>query len=525
MKNYKTFFLLVLSATGANLLGVVYNMVVIRRLMLGLLIESSIEFQKYMTANYRLSLIYNIIVFPLIIFFFWHYFKPVQMLMNRKTGDHETVNTRLARKRAINFPLAIGLLAAVPWLLSVPVMASLLYFIEHIRPRIFYLLNLPLVGIVSAIATYLILDALFRIHIAPVIFPHGRLRTVPGAIHISLLSKMILLAVAICLIPIVSNFGFIQAARMQIKFGIDSSLIMQDLYHNTRFLMLVFIVAGLTLAWFFARSFSRPLIEMEKMAYRIEHEDYSSSVRIVSNDEVGVLGDSMNAMIRGLRDRARILAEFGRMVDPDVRDYILSDASRITGRKKEVIILFSDIRSFTSISERLPPETIFRLLNLHFTNLTANISKHGGHVDKFIGDAIMAVFGLFDDDPLDLHARRALDACLEIRAGMESFNISAKEEKSQALRIGMGLHAGEVLAGQIGSKNRHEYTIIGDPVNVAARIESACKEFEVDLLVSDEVFRLCASGSVSAGSMKINIEGRSEPLVVHRVRSESAQIP
>ena len=155
---------------------------------------------------------------------------------------------------------------------------------------------------------------------------------------------------------------------------------------------------------------------------------------------------------------------------------------RSGGETLEVTVMFCDIRGFTTLSEKMAPEKIVALLNEYFTGLEKCVARHGGVINKYIGDAIMVLFGA--PIPSATHASDALAAALEMRETLSGMNKGWKERGLPEIRFGIGLHSGPVLAGNIGAANRMEYTVIGDTVNTASRIEGLCKTCQTDLLLS-----------------------------------------
>ena len=187
------------------------------------------------------------------------------------------------------------------------------------------------------------------------------------------------------------------------------------------------------------------------------------------------------------QERRRLRATFDGFVSPAVLDEILSGRLRpsLGGERREVCVLFSDIRGFTTLSEGLPPETVTALLNRYFELMTAAIHRHGGTLDKFIGDGIMAFFGA--PKALDHPCDDALRTAQDMIAALEAFNEEQAREGRAPIAIGVGLHYGPAIVGYIGSLERHEYSAIGDTVNVASRIEGLTKEAGFPVLLSEAV--------------------------------------
>jgi adenylate cyclase len=166
-----------------------------------------------------------------------------------------------------------------------------------------------------------------------------------------------------------------------------------------------------------------------------------------------------------------------------VRDHLLNGNIKLGGEIRIATILFCDLRGFTSLSEQLSPIQIVEMLNTHFETMSKCIEEEGGLINKFIGDAIMAIYNV----PVarQNHAERAFISARRMLESLELMNSGFQKRGLPELKIGIGLHTGEVLAGNIGSSSRLEYTVIGDTVNVASRIESLCKETKRSLLVSE----------------------------------------
>jgi adenylate cyclase len=176
---------------------------------------------------------------------------------------------------------------------------------------------------------------------------------------------------------------------------------------------------------------------------------------------------------------------FHRFTPQDVVEDILRRGVSARGERREATILFADLVGFTSMSEAMEPETVVRVLNGYFQAMTTAISEHRGHVGKFIGDGILAFFGVPEPNPWQ--RQDGVRAALAMREALIRYNEELAREGLPALKVGIGLHVGPVVAGVIGSSELIEYTAIGDVVNTASRIEGLCRKFAADILVSDAV--------------------------------------
>jgi adenylate cyclase len=218
---------------------------------------------------------------------------------------------------------------------------------------------------------------------------------------------------------------------------------------------------------------------------------------------------ALHGYLHERRERLKAVDFFGRFVNPHVvRDLLERGGFPKSGQMRQITVLFSDIRGFTSLSETRPPEEIVALLNRYFGRQVEVIFRHGGCLDKFIGDAIMAFWGAPLDDPQ--HARHAVTAALEMSEALEAFRRELGEAGA-AFDVGIGLNSGPAVVGLIGSENKREYTAIGDTVNLASRIEGLTKGV-ARILVSQETMRLTEGVFQFADRGSFPVKGREQPV-------------
>jgi adenylate cyclase len=233
---------------------------------------------------------------------------------------------------------------------------------------------------------------------------------------------------------------------------------------------------------------------------------------------VGGLATTARTLIRKVRDEERdksqINSLFGQYVSPEVREKLVRDRTGLVGERKVVAVLFADLRGFTTFSENAKPAEVVERLNQYFDRMVTVITSHGGTVDKFIGDAVMAVFGGLI--PLANPATSALDAAIAMRAALVTLNREWAEKGLLPLDCGIGISYGEVLQGPIGSAHRKEFTVIGDIVNTAARLETATKELMTPVLLSDAFAAAlpAASRSTLTPLGKLKLKGKEVPVTV-----------
>jgi adenylate cyclase len=226
-------------------------------------------------------------------------------------------------------------------------------------------------------------------------------------------------------------------------------------------------------------------LQLAEGARRIGEGDYTHRVKMNQEDEMGLLAASFNHMSEGLAERDQVRDLLGKVVSPAVATELLGKGVALGGEEREVTVLFSDLRNFTAMSETLSPREMLEILNLYFTRMSAIVEKHGGIVDKYVGDAMMALFGapLVNPDDADNAMATALDMC----AALDELNRQWRIEGRPIIGIGIGIHTDVVVAGNMGSKTRLNYTVIGDGVNLASRLEGLTKmpEYETRIIVSN----------------------------------------
>jgi adenylate cyclase len=244
--------------------------------------------------------------------------------------------------------------------------------------------------------------------------------------------------------------------------------------------------------------------------------------QIERGDELGFIAKSFNEMIDGLEERELIRDTFGRFVSHEVAEAVLTGRVPLQGERRDVSILFQDIRGFTSLSERLDPAVMLGLLNQFFTEVVAAVEAEGGVVKQFLGDGVMALFGA--PQPYPDHAERAVRAALGIVERLKGLNETLQEQDIGAIEIGVGIHTGAVVAGLIGPDNRIEYGVVGDAVNLAARVEALTREMQATILVSRDIAAQLGPGFNLGQTASMLVKGKSQPVEVVEVLSLCQQV-
>ncbi len=221
-------------------------------------------------------------------------------------------------------------------------------------------------------------------------------------------------------------------------------------------------------------------------------------------------------LIEDISTEKRVKATMARYMDPALADQLLESGAEILGGQSHVAtVLFSDIRSFTTLTEELGAQATVSLLNEYFTLMVECISGEEGMLDKFIGDAIMAIFGL--PLPRDDHEDRAVRAAIAMLRALETYNRQRMEQGRKPIRMGVGINTDTIVSGNIGSPRRMDYTVIGDGVNLASRLEGACKQYGAAILVSDLTFRSLRGTYRTREVDLVVVKGKTEPVAVHEV--------
>jgi adenylate cyclase len=286
------------------------------------------------------------------------------------------------------------------------------------------------------------------------------------------------------------------------------------------FLTCIVLLIAIVFIWFFSKTISMPLQSLTAASAKIAAGDYELSLEAKTHDEIGVLTDSFVSMSRGLAERERLKTTFGRFTNKAVVERALSDDLTLGGETKTATIFFADIRSFTALSEKLEPREVVEFLNDYMTRMVACVEQTGGVVDKFIGDAIMGVWG--GSSSAGSPAQDALSCvrtALLMRAALIGFNQDRAAEKQKRIRIGCGINTGAVVAGQIGSSNRMEYTVIGDAVNLASRTESLNKPLGTDILITENTWKLVKEKIVAQEMPAVHVKGKRKPVRLFAVIS------
>lgn len=292
-----------------------------------------------------------------------------------------------------------------------------------------------------------------------------------------------------------------------------------------RFLILVLVVMGVSLvvARLLSAYVEEPLLALTEAAEKIQQGDLSVESPVSGQDELGRLSREFNDMLRGLRERERIKQVFGQYVTNQVSDKILKGEVNVDGERRTATVLFSDIRDFTAMAEKMPPAEVVTFLNNYFTEMVDAVFQEQGFLDKFIGDGLMAVFNALGDSPD--HAQRAVRTALRMRALVAKINGERAVHGKAPISIGVGIHTDDIILGNVGSLKRLQYTAIGDGVNTSSRVEALNKEFGTTILVTEATYTLVQDAFNCRLMPDAVVKGKSAAVKVYEIVSAKESSP
>jgi class 3 adenylate cyclase len=290
---------------------------------------------------------------------------------------------------------------------------------------------------------------------------------------------------------------------------------LEDLGVSVLAAVVVAFTLSLELTVLVSRSVLGPVRDLIEATERVRAGDLSASVPVTSGDELGALAIGFNSMMHGLAERQALHEAFGSYVDPQLAARVLAEGERIPGEEVDVTVAFIDLRDFTSFAERAEAREVVAFVNEFLELAVPTLTRHGGHVNKFVGDGVLGVFGA--PVHLDDHADRALAAASELADAVE-------RRFGERLGIGVGINSGRVLAGTIGGGGKLEFTVIGDPVNVAARVEEMTRQTGDVVLLTEATRCLLSAEPELEPRGTIRLKGRSEPVPVFALVASPVRI-
>jgi adenylate cyclase len=294
---------------------------------------------------------------------------------------------------------------------------------------------------------------------------------------------------------------------------------------------LLAIVLGVYVSWMISRNIARPILELLKTTKAVQGGDLTGHAGKLPEDEIGELGTGFNSMVGELRRKQDLQRAIGSYIDPRIVEKVILPGrpEDVAGQKRVMTILFTDMVGFTTIGENLTPSGLVNVINRYLTLMTECVHAENGIVDKFIGDAVMAYWGppfVPEEEQAAAACRTALrqiEAMTRFRAELPELMGMRKNLPHIDIRIGMA--TGDVVVGNIGSNNARSYTVIGDVVNLASRLESTNKLYGTHILMSDETKQMAERLIETREIDLIAVKGKSEPVRVYELISLQGQLP
>jgi len=304
------------------------------------------------------------------------------------------------------------------------------------------------------------------------------------------------------------------------------SAVLEPIVHFRQYYMIAGIIALIVILLLIrltTRSVARSIGEISTAASAVQAGDYGVELPEDRSDEIGQLSRSFNKMVEGLKQRDLIEQTFGRYVDKNVAAELMSrpEALRLGGEKRTVTIMMSDLRDFTGISEKLPPERVIKMLNRYFSRMIAVIEKYKGIIVDFYGDSILVFFDGVDTD-IRRRAEDAVHCGLEMQRRLEGFAQENVERGLPILTMGVGIHTGDVIVGNIGTETRAKYGIVGADVNLTDRIQYAAGAGKV--VISEQTYQLISDKLNVANKFRVclkGVEGQKKLYEIESVQESS----
>lgn len=308
-----------------------------------------------------------------------------------------------------------------------------------------------------------------------------------------------------------------------VKLGISSAEIDEARNETIKLIGLItllFIGLGVIISVMFSSFLTRQLKLLMSGLKKVSDGDLNVSVERITSDELGILTDTFNEMVVNIREKEMIKMAFTRYVSKQVAEKVFENPdaflNKLKGERIEVSVMFADIMGFTPMSERLSPEDVVSILNTYLSEMTDSVFKFEGTLDKFIGDCVMAVFGapIILDNP----STNAVRAAIDIQKSVNKLNIKRRSEGLGEIKIGIGINTGIAVVGNIGSSQRLDYTVIGDNVNLASRLQAVANSMNIPIIVSQNVVMHLDNDIEYRQLEPVKVKGKKNPVDIYSIK-------
>jgi adenylate cyclase len=425
-----------------------------------------------------------------------------------RAGESPADMPDVARREVLNYPAFSALTSLTMWTLAAVFFG---YFPDGGLEGFVRIVGVG--GVLTTALVYFGIDALWR-PIVPVFIPDGQVSHTK-AFRIPVFGRMMFVFVLAGLYPTVllaiSTFfharSIIDAPNPQV--------VLNNMILAMVFVLVTSLTVGVALTFLIAHSVVSPLNSLQNEMSRVKQNDLNAHVRVLANDELGYVSERFNEMVDGLRHGELLRNLLNLYVSPEVAREALEHGTHLGGQLIECTVLFSDIRGFTALTEELPANELITLLNQYMSQMVDVIVANGGMVNKFGGDSLLAVFGTPLNPSAD-HAGKAINAAREMHQALKNFNSQQLVSGSVELHFGIGIATGDVVAGNIGGAERIEYTVIGDTVNLASRLQDLTKEIGQEILVHESTY--------AAATKTQKVAATRMPPAVVRGKSETVNV-
>jgi adenylate cyclase len=430
------------------------------------------------------------------------------------------------KKKAIQLPAYLAIFSLLIWVLAgfifgliEPVITQLLFGVAPpslVRCLLRFFGIVVIGGSVTTIFIYFTLEKHWR-EVLPKFFPEGNLNQVKDAFKLHVQYRLLAAFVAISLVPLplLGIVAYLKAQMLHHADALTRTALLSDLSLEIIVITIICVAFSILLSVFVSKSVSRPLHRIEAAMKSVAQGNLDVQVEIESNDEIGSVAEGFNLMLKGLKASEAIKESFGKYVSREIRDEILAGRISLDGEMTRATLLFSDLRNFTPFVESTHPKQVVSIMNQYFTQMSEAIKANRGLVLQYVGDEIEAVFGTpvsYSD-----HTDRAIMAALEMRQRLKLLNQSFVQSGFKPFSHGIGIHTGAVLAGNIGSKDRISYALVGDTVNSASRIQGLTKEYACDIILSQTTHDLLAGHFRTEQLSDVKVKGKQEKLLIYKL--------
>jgi len=461
---------------------------------------------KRVSENWIVNFVSMVLPFPLIAAAAILYSVPyIRAFWNGKPAAEAG---RRPSRLLVSAPAVVGILSFAGWIFGIPAYLLSGPLLLGALPFEYYAGNLVEVAVLSGasfVVTYYLAETILRSVLVPRLFKENEVLEIRASMSPGIGTRLVVFALSIGVAP-----SLLFAATILVLNDGGKNAAGRDLAPTLASALAAFAVILVLVTWLKSRSIEAPLVELRDAAVRLGSGDFRTRITVSSDDEIGTVAGAFNDMAKGLEERERMRSIFGRVVDPRVRDHLLTLDKEGGGRLQEATVVFLDLAGFTGISEALSPDRVVALLDIWFEVVTVSVEREGGLVNKFIGDGVLAVFGV--PGSVGDHAARALWSIDALKENMRNAAVRLESLGVPTLRFRAGIHTGTVLAGIVGTRERQEYTVIGDAVNVASRLEQLGKEFNTSVVLSRATRDRAAQDREYRALGETTIRGKKEKL-------------